>query len=269
MFGLSSDTVAMLGSWAVKIVGALVGLFAANIVASIARNAINRQLSRTKFDPTLTRFFANMARYAVLTLAVLAVLGIFGVETTSVAAVIGGASLAVGLAFQGSLGNFAAGVMLLVFRPFKVADFIKVAGVSGTVDTINLFSTTLDTLDHRRLIVPNGSVFGATIENMTFRPVRRVDINVGVAYGADIDATRAVLENAAASVPDQPEGHAWQVFLVGLGGSSVDWQLRIWCHNPGYWDTHEATVRAIKYGLDAAEIGIPYPTMDLNVTNVG
>ncbi len=262
---LSDATIALIGTWAAKIIGALLGLFIANIVAGMARNAVNKQLTKANFDKTLTRFFANMARYVVLVLAVLAVLGIFGVQTTSFAAVIGGASLAIGLAFQGSLGNFAAGVMLLVFRPFKVGDIIKAAGVDGQVHEISLFTTVLDTLDYRRIILPNGAVFGATIENITHHDARRVFIDVGCDYGADIDATRAALEKAAAAVPDQPEGHAPEVFLAGLGGSSVDWQVRVWCKREAFWDCHQATVRAIKIALDEANIGIPYPTMDVNL----
>ncbi len=249
----------------IKFVGALIGLFVANVLAGMTRDLVRRQLERSNFDTTLTRFFSQAARWLVLLMAVLAVLGVFGVQTTTFAAVIGGMSLAVGLAFQGTLGSFAAGVMLLVFRPFKVGDAIKAAGSVGKVEEIGLFTTTLDTADNRRIIVPNGAIFGSTIENVSHHGVRRVDVDVGCAYDADIDATRAALEAAVAEVPGQPEGKASQVFLVGLGASSVDWQVRVWTESANFWVTHEATVRAVKRSLDAARIGIPYQTIDVNL----
>lgn len=251
--------------YVIKIAGALIGLFVANLFAGIARDLVRRQLERAQFDTTLTRFFSQATRWLVLVLAVLAVLGVFGVQTTTFAAVLGGASLAVGLAFQGTLGSFAAGVMLLVFRPFRVGDGIKAAGTAGKVEEIGLFTTTLDTPDNRRIIVPNGAIFGSTIENVSYHGERRVDVPVGCAYDADIDATREALVKAAASIEGQAEGRASQVFLVGLGASSVDWQVRIWSTAADYWATHEATVRAVKRELEAAGIGIPYQTIDVNL----
>lgn len=265
MFGLSEATIALMTGYIVKIVGVLIALFIANLVAGWVGGLVSSRLTRVKFDATLTRFFGKLTRWAILVMAVLACLGVFGIETTSFAAVIGAAGLAVGLAFQGTLGNFSAGIMLLVFRPFKVGDVISAAGVVGGVQEIDLFTTTLDTPDNRRLIVPNGSLFGATIENITHHPVRRCDVPVGVAYGADIDATRAALARAAASISVQAEGRDPQIFLVGLGASSVDWQVRVWCPTARFWDAHQQTVQAIKRELDAAGIGIPYNTVDVNV----
>ena len=246
-------------------VGAVVLLLVAWIISGIVSRLIRKSLERTKFDDTLTRFFSRLAKWAVLLLAVLACLSIFGVETTSFAAVIGAAGLAIGLAFQGSLSNFASGVMLLVFRPFKVGDVVRVAGETGKVEEIELFTTTLDTPDNRRIIVPNSAVFGSTIENISHHPHRRADVNVGVDYDADVDAVRAVLEKAVQTVPDQMEDPAPAVVLQELGGSSVDWTVRVWAKAEHFWDVRQATVRAVKLALDEAGIGIPYPQMDVHL----
>ena len=159
--------------------------------------------------------------------------------------------------------------MLLVFRPFKIGDYIKVAGIEGVVDEIDLFTTKLDTLDNRKLIVPNGEVFGSVIENCTRNEIRRVDVNVGVAYNADMRVTRQVLADSIAVIPGavtQPEP---DVYLDSLGASSVDWQLRVWCRPENYWDVRQRVTMAAKDALDAAEIGIPFPQLDLHVVSGG
>ncbi len=252
-------------TWGVKIVGVLIGLVAAFWIAGWLRNRIQAALERKKFDPTLSRFFANMARYGVLTGAILGLLGVFGVQTASFAAVIAAAGLAIGLAFQGTLSNFAAGVMLLIFRPFKVGDLITVAGQTGFVEAIDLFTIEMKTVDNKMIIVPNKNVFGTTIENYTFHPIRRVDVPVGVEYGADIDRTVEVLHKAATSVKGVLEDPAHQIFLSELGASSVDYQVRVWCNTEDYWDVYQATIRAVKLHLDEAGLGIPFPQMDVHL----
>ncbi len=262
---LSPELITQLTGYAIQVVGALVGLFIANLVSSWLAGAVTKRLTQAKFDVTLTRFFGKLVRYAILTMAVLACLGIFGIETTSFAALIGAAGLAVGLAFQGTLGNFAAGIMLLTFRPFAVGQVITAAGTTGKVDEIGLFTTTLDTADNRRFVIPNGAVFGATIENISHHPHRRVDVAVGTDYGADVDETRRILETVIEALPYSVEGRAHQIFLAGLGASSVDWQVRVWCESAQYWDCHQATIVAVKKGLDGAGIGIPFPQMDVHL----
>ena len=189
----------------------------------------------------------------------------FGIQTASFAAVLAAAGFAIGLAFQGTLGNFSAGVMLLVFRPFKVGDFVEVNGETGTCEHIDLFTCEFRTLDNKKLIVPNGAVFGSTITNYTGYEIRRADVNVGAEYSADLDKTRKVLEKAAANIPGMIKDPAPQVFLASLGDSSVDWQLRIWCKTADYWDVYQATVRAAKVALDEAGIGIPFPQRDVHL----
>ena len=259
-------TVAEFGTtWGIRVVGVLVALFLAWIFAGWTRRAILRALEKRKFDATLGKFFANLVKWAILAGAILGCLGVFGIQTASFAAVIAAAGLAIGLAFQGTLANFAGGVMLLVFRPFKVGDLVKVAGEIGFVEKIELFSTVLRTPDNRYIIVPSKAIFGSTIENLTYHPTRRVDIPVGAEYSADIDKTREALEGCVKNIPKALEEPAAQIFLKELGGSSVDWQVRVWCNTEDYWDVYQATIRAAKMALDEAGIGIPFPQMDVHL----
>ena len=251
--------------WGIKVVGVLVAATVGLMVANSLSGRLRKTLEARKFDLTLTRFFANLVRYAILAGVALGCMGVFGIETTSFAGLIAAAGLAIGLAFQGTLSNFAAGVMLLIFRPFKVGDYVKVAGIDGTVEQIELFTCEFKSLDNRRVVVPNSAIFGATINNVTHYPIRRVDVDVGCAYDADIDACRAVFDQVVANVPGAIKAPAPQVFLSGLGASSVDWQLRVWCNTPDYWDVYQATIRDAKKALAAANIGIPFPQMDVHL----
>jgi small conductance mechanosensitive channel len=260
------NSLAALGAtWGLRIVGVLVALILAFLISGWARRALVRSLEKRNFDLTLTRFFGALLRYAILGGAIIGCLGVFGIQTASFAAAIAAIGLAIGLALQGTLSNFAAGVMLLVFRPFNVGDLINVAGKLGFVDALQLFTTDMNTLDNRKLVVPNSAVFGAVIENFTAHPTRRVDVKVGVAYDADVDRTREVLE----TVPGQVEGvlkdPAPQIFLEGLGASSVDWQVRVWCDTAAYWDVYQAVIRATKKALDDAQLSIPFPQMDVHL----
>jgi small conductance mechanosensitive channel len=226
---------------------------------------VERGLTRVKFDETLTKFLAKLMRWGILLLAGLGCLSTFGVETTSFAAVIGAAGLAVGLAFQGTLSNFAAGAMLLVFRPYKVGDVVNVAGNVGKVYEIGLFSTAIDTFDKRRFIIPNSQISGAVIENITYHAARRVEVEVGTSYSADIDQTRQVLEQAIASVSQFVPYPESAVVLTGLGASSVDWSVRAFAKNADFGDAKQALIRAVKMELDRAGIEIPYPHMNVLV----
>jgi len=251
--------------YGLKLLGVFIFLFLARLVAGWAQKFVLKRLRAAKFDETLTRFFGAMTKTVIWILALIACLGVFGIETTSFAAILAGAGLAVGLALQGTLSNFSAGVMLLVFRPFKVGDVISAAGQRGKVDAIDLFVTTLDTPDNRRIIIPNSAIFGDTIENLTYHPARRVDVSVGTDYPADLDTVRSVLEQAAAQVPGQLADRAPQVFLSDLGDSSINWQVRVWCDPVNYWDVWQATTRQVKKALDDAGIGIPFPQMDVHL----
>lgn len=261
---LLSSILPTLLDYGVKVIGVLIGLWVAFRIAGWIEGRVIKTLKGRKFDEALTLFFGSMARWAVILIAVSSCLGVFGVEATSFAAVIGAAGLAIGLAFQGTLSNFAAGVMILTFRPFSIGDYIKSGGEEGVVAEIGLFVTALDTLDNQRVILPNSAVIGGNIVNVTHHDERRVDINVGVDYGADLKQVRDVLDKAAASVEGRIErGH--QIFLVSMGESSVDFQVRVWCRTSDYWDVWDRATQAVKEALDAANISIPFPQMDVHM----
>ncbi|MFI4853819.1 MAG: mechanosensitive ion channel family protein [Phycisphaerales bacterium JB065] len=244
-------------------------LLIAWIIARWVAAMIRRRGEKSKrLDTTLSLFFSNMARWAILALGVITAIGVLGVPTASFAALIAAAGLAVGLALQGSLGNFASGVMLLIFRPFKVGDFINAAGTSGTVQEIQLFATILDTPDNRRLIVPNGSVFGSTIENVSFHSERRVDVAVGTDYSADLDQVRAVLKKAAESLPQKLADKDVAIVLAELGDSSIAWSVRVWAAASDFWPAKDELTRLIKKHLDEAGIGIPFPQMDVHLNKL-
>jgi len=268
MTALTQTAIAWLTNFVPKLVGVFVLFFVAWIVAKWTSKLVRRGLEKASFDKTLTHFFSNLTRYAIILMAVLSCLGAFGVATTSFAAVIGAAGLAVGLAFQGTLGNFAAGIMLLIFRPYKVDDVVSVAGVTGKVIEIALFTTQFDTVDNRRIIVPNGNIFGTTIENISYHEKRRVDVNVGTDYNADIDNTKEILERAAKAVSGSSTEPAPQVVLTDLGDSTINWQVRVWCPSADYFAVKESVTHDVKKALDAANISIPYPQMDLHLDGV-
>ncbi|MEM9167367.1 MAG: mechanosensitive ion channel domain-containing protein [Planctomycetota bacterium] len=247
------------------VVKAIVLIIAVLIVSGWVRKLVLGVTRKANVDETLARFFGNMAKYIVMVLGGLAILSTLGVDTTSFAAVIAAAGFAIGLALSGLLGNFSAGIMLLIFRPFKVGDVVNAGGITGKVHAIELFTTVFDTPDNRRIVVPNGTIFGGNIETITFHDTRRVDVAVGTDYPADIDETRRVLEKAAASVEGGLNDPAPVVYLNELGGSSIDWAVRVWSNTADYWAVKERLTRDIKVALDEANIGIPFPQMDVHI----
>ncbi len=243
-------------------------VLAVGVISYMIASAIGRFVGRIvsqKVDVTLGKFLAKAIRNVLMIIVAMCVLEYNGVSIAAFAAVLAALGFAIGMALQGTLGNFAAGIMLLMFRPFKVDDYIVVAGTQGTVEEIDLFTTRLNSPDNRHLIIPNGEIFGNKLENCTRNSIRRVDVNVGTAYAADLHETRATLEKAVASVSDGTEGPDPQVYLKELGASSVDWQLRVWCHPKNYWTLREHLTVAAKLSLDQAGISIPFPQMDLHV----
>lgn len=244
----------------------LVGYMLAKFVSRIASAPV-----RKRVDETVGRFVGKLVFYSIMVFVLLGILGRFGISVASFAAVIAAAGFAVGLAFQGTLSNFASGVLLLVFRPFKVEDIVSAGGVTGKIYEIDLFTTTFDTFDNRRIIVPNSSIFGNTIENVTYHKERRVDVAVGCEYSASIPETRKVLEKAAESLKGflvEGEGRGYQVFLSDLGDSSVNWKIRFWTKADDYWVVWEKLIEAAKRELDDAGIGIPFPQMDIHVADL-
>ena len=238
--------------WISYIIASAIGRYIGNMVA-------------TKVDLTLGKFLTKAIRNLLMIVVAMGVLSYVGVDITGFAAALAAVSFAVGMALQGTLGNFASGIMLLLFRPFKVEDYIVVSDTEGTVEEIDLFTTRINTLDNRHVIVPNGEIFGSKLENYTRNELRRVDVSVGAEYSADLDRTRQALERAVMSISESEVSPPPQVYLVGLGGSSVDWSLRVWCKPQHYWGVREELTAAAKTQLDIAGIGIPFPQMDIHV----
>jgi len=250
--------------WAMQIVGALLALFVGWLVAGWVARKVRKIVAKRELDATLGNFFANIARYLIIVGVVLGVLGVFGIETSSFAAVIAAAGLAIGLAFQGTLSNFAAGVMLLVFRPIKIGDYVEIGSESGTVMEVELFYCVLKTPDAKKKFVPNSQVWGTALTNYSSYAERRVGVDVGTDYGADTDEVRAILAKVAENVEGGLAEPAPAVFLKALGGSSIDWQVRVWCKTEDFWAVHERLTRDIKKALDDAGVGIPFPQMDVH-----
>jgi len=206
-----------------------------------------------------------MAYYVVLAVVVIAVLNLFGVQTTSLIAVLGAAGLAVGLALQGTLSNFAAGVMLLVFRPFRIGDYVDIAGTAGSVVEIGLFTVALNTPDNVRIIVPNSSVYGQTISNYAANPTRRNDLVIGIAYGDDIGKAISTIEAVLAADARVLKDPAPVVATSELADSSVNIVVRPWCTKEDYWGLRFDLTRKIKEELEAAGCSIPFPQRDVHL----
>jgi len=262
---LTADTLSMAADYLLSAVAFIAILMVGRYVANWVRNAIRGRLEKPEVDRTLTMFASNFAYYGIFLLALFAALETVGVETASFVAVLAAASFAVGLALQGTLANFAAGIMLLIFRPFGVGDYVEIAGETGFVRDIQLFFTRLTTRENRLVIIPNGDIFGSTIENIFAHDEIRVDCDVGTDYPADIDETREVLLQAARQVEDRIEEKGEQAALMGLGGSSINWQVRVWSKPEDYFRLRQELTRQVKYALDEADIGIPYPQMDVHL----
>lgn len=263
---LSADYVMYIAEhYLLPAVGFLLVLLVAYMIGKWLGRMTTGAARKSKVDETLAKFFGKLVFYIVMIAAGVSALGYLGVNVAPFAAIIAAAGFAIGLAFQGTLSNFSAGVMLLVFRPFKVGDVITAAGVTAKVNEIELFTTTLDSPDNRRFIVPNSSIFGSTIENISHHPTRRVDVNVGTAYAADLDRARAVLMDAAGSVEGVLPDPAPAIVLVGLGASSVDWQVRVWVDAADYWAVKDALTRMVKLKLDEAGVVIPFPQMRVHL----
>ncbi len=245
----------------------LVALFIGYLFAKFMARMVAAPVCK-RVDETLGRFAGKFVFNGIMVCTVIGVASTVGINVTSFAALLAAAGFAIGMAFQGTLSNFACGILLLVFRPFKVGDIVNAAGVTGKVNEIDLFTTTLDTPDNRRIIVPNSAVSGGTIENVTFHAHRRVEVLVGVSYSADITETRQALTAAAESLRSQMvegEGRGYMVILSDLGSSSVNWMVRFWTPTPKFFATKDQLTEAIKNHLDASGITIPFPQLDVHL----
>jgi small conductance mechanosensitive channel len=254
--------------WATNILLALIILIIGFWLAGKAYRAVAGIAEKHEhLDDTLFRFFGSLARYTILAFVGIAVLNRFGVQTASIIALLGAAGLAVGLALQGTLTNLAAGVMLLIFRPYKVNDFVEVAGRFGQVKEIDMFTTILQTFDNQQIMIPNGKIWGDQIVNHSHHAIRGVDMTFGIAYGESIDDARKVIDKVLADHPHVVSDPAPFVEVDTLNNSSVDFLVRPFCEGQHYFDVRYSIPEQIKKALDAANIEIPFPHRKVIVVN--
>jgi len=246
-------------TYGLKIIGAILILIAGRIAAGIGRRILRNILEKSKTDPSIVSFVGSLTYILILTFAVLAALAKFGIQTASFVAVLGAAGFAVGFALQGSLANFAAGVMILVFRPFKVGDFIIGAGESGTVKEVNLFTTILSTPDNIKIMIPNNKLFGDIIKNVSAYDTRRVDLMIGIGYSSDIQKAIDVITNLIKEDSRILSEPAFQIAVAELADSSVNLVVRPWVNKENYWSVKFDLTRNIKEAFDESGIEIPFP----------
>ncbi|TET89773.1 MAG: mechanosensitive ion channel [Desulfobacteraceae bacterium] len=245
--------------YGLKIIGAILILILGRFAAGIGRRAIVKALEKSKTDPAVTSFVGSLTYFLILTFAVLAALAKFGIQTASFVAVLGAAAFAIGFALQGSLANFAAGVLILVLRPFKIGDYIDSAGVAGTVKDIQLFITVLATPDNVKILVPNGKIFGDVIKNISAYNTRRVDLVIGIGYTSDIQKAYDILMNLIKEDSRILSDPATQIAVSELADSSVNFVLRPWVKKEDYWNVKFDLTRKIKESFDENGIEIPFP----------
>ena len=255
----------LLTVYGIKVVAAIAIFIVGRWVAKAIANFIKKMMTKSNTDETLVKFVGSLSYIALLAFVVIAALNQLGIQTTSFIAILGAAGLAIGLALQGSLGNFAAGVLMIIFKPFKVGDFIDGAGVAGTVEEIQIFTTQLKTPDNKTIIVPNAKMTGDNITNYTMKGTRRVDFVFGIGYEDDIDKARKVIEEIIAADSRVLKDPAPMVAVSELADSSVNFVARAWTSADDYWGFYFETTENVKKQFDAGGISIPYPQRDIHV----
>jgi small conductance mechanosensitive channel len=255
----------LLTVYGMRVVAAIVILVVGRWVARMVAKLIRRMMTKSKTDETLVSFVGNLSYIALLAFVVIAALNQLGIQTASFIAVVGAAGLAIGLALQGSLGNFAAGVLMIIFKPFKVGDFIEAAGTAGVVEEIQIFNTQLKTPDNKTVIVPNAKLTGDNITNYTTKGTRRVDFVFGIGYEDDIDKARSIIQE----IIDQDErvlkDQKPLIVVSELADSSVNFTVRAWTASDDYWSFYFDTTEKVKKQFDAQGVSIPFPQRDVHV----
>ena len=251
--------------YGIKVIAAIAIFIIGRWVAKGFRSLTQRLMEKKNVDPTITGFVGNMTYMALLVFVIIAALGQMGIQTTSFIAILGAAGLAIGLALQGSLSNFASGFLMIIFKPFKVGDYVEIAGVAGTVENIQIFTTTLKTPDNKTVIVPNASVTGDNIVNWTMKGTRRADMVFGIGYDDDIDKAKQIMVDLLAKDDRILKDPPLQIAVSELADSSVNFVVRPWASIENYWDVYFNAMENIKKALDAAGISIPYPQRDVHM----
>jgi small conductance mechanosensitive channel len=265
IYGLIKEWAALYG---LKVIGAVAILVLGRIAVGILAGVVRRLLTRGNVDETLTKFVVSLTRIALMAFVIIAAISTLGVQTTSFVAVIGAAGLAIGFALQGSLANFASGVMLIMFRPFKAGDFVEAGGTSGAVEAIHIFNTVLKTPDNKNVIIPNSKVTGDNIVNYSAKDERRVDLVFGIGYDDDIRKAKKTLEQILADHERVLKDPAPTVAVSELADSSVNFVVRPWVKTEDYWSVYFDLTEKVKLTFDEQGISIPYPQTDVHLHKV-
>jgi small conductance mechanosensitive channel len=239
----------------------IIGKFAAKLISS----ATKKVLIHKKFDDTVISFIASLVYGLVVIVAFIAAISHLGFNTTSLVAIVGAAGLAIGLALQGSLSNFASGILLISLKPFKAGDFVEIAGTAGVVEEVHVFSTQLKTGDNKTVIIPNGGITNGNITNYSAKPTRRIDLVIGVGYNADLKITKQILNDVVSSHALVLKDQAITIGVSELADSSVNFVVRPWVKTSDYWPVHFDLLETIKIELDKAGIEIPFPQLSVHV----
>ncbi|MBI9017827.1 MAG: mechanosensitive ion channel [Phycisphaerae bacterium] len=250
-----------------KLLAAIAILIIGRWVAKIIKSIVGKAMTRAKIEPTLVKFAQNLTFATAMVIVIISSIGALGVNTTSFVAIVGAAGLAVGLALQGSLSNFASGVLLVVFRPFKVGDFIEAAGTKGVIREIQIFNTIIDTPDNVKVVIPNGHITSGNIRNFSANANRRIDMVFGIAYKDNIEKAKKIIADIMEQeerILDEPKP---TVKVIELGDSSVNLAVRPWVRNADYWDVYFNMTETVKNALDANGISIPFPQRDIHIIN--
>jgi small conductance mechanosensitive channel len=254
--------------WSIKIITALLVFIIGRWLARLLINMSRKLMRKSQLDNMLIDFIANILYALLLVVVVLAALDQLGVKTTSALAILGAAGLAVGLSLQNSLSNFAAGVMLIIFRPFKTGDYVEAAGIGGIVETITIFTTIMRTGDNREVIVPNGQIYSGTITNYSARDTRRIDMLFSIGYDDDIKLAKTLIETTLSQETRILPDPAPVIMVMELGASSVDLAVRPWVNSSDYWAVRSDLLENIKAAFDANGISIPYPQQDVHIKDM-
>ena len=265
----SGQLTVLLMPWAIKIGLAALIFLVGRWAAKMAANGIDKMMEKAGVDATLTHFLHNVVYSALLIAVIIAAVDQLGIKTTPFLAILGAAGLAVGLALQSSLANFSSGIMLILFRPFKVGDFVEAGGTTGTVEQINVFNTVMKTGDNREIIIPNAQIFGGTITNFSAKATRRIDLVIGIGYDDNIGTAKQIIEDILSADERILKEPAPVILVLELGASSVDLAVRPWVRKEDYSATRGDLLENIKTGLEEGGCSLPYPQQDVHLYKAG
>lgn len=260
-----SDNELMLQGFVIKLAVAFAILIIGKLIAKLISKGVSKLLAHKKVDDTVISFVSSLTYGLAVIIAFIAAISHLGFNTSSLVAIVGAAGLAIGLALQGSLSNFASGILLISFKPFKAGDFVEVAGTAGIVEEIHIFSTQLRTGDNKTVIIPNGSITSGTITNYSRKATRRIDLIIGVSYDADLAKTKEILANVTSNHELVLKDQATTIGVSELADNSVNFVVRPWVKTENYWPVYFGLLETIKVELDNAGIEIPYPQLSVHV----